>query len=186
MRRRGRGFVALLALWSGAACSTIELAYDIPCRRGSSREVLRLWVVPDWGLSYWGTYMLLGDLLLPIIDVGVSLYWTVADLSNEHVRSRGGPLLAPVCDLASVVLPCVSSHREPIDLGRALFGMAWIGFDSDERERAVREELVLPSGATVREAKDYFVHRIARTAAEVEIAAARIVGVEWVQCPSVR
>lgn len=165
------GFLAVAALLGTASCSTVELAFDVPCHRGEEPAVLRVWVVPDWRRSFWGMYMVVGDLFLPIIDPFVSGYLAVDDLSNPMVRTRGGPWLAPIVKLAAIVLPCVSSYRESIDLEGS--------FGSWEELKPV-QDLRLPAGATPEVAKERLVASYGVDAAEAARIAARIVEVEWV------
>lgn len=170
-----RRLLAGIASCAMASCSTIEIAADVRCRRGDEECLLRVWVNPDWSASYWGQYVLFGDVLVPIVDWGVSGYWTVQDWKDDHVRSRFGPVLAPVGWLAAIVLPCVSSHREPIDLDRALFGMRF-----DELAATRVEVLQLAPHATARDAEAELVRRLARNAEGQAVARSRLVEVEWV------
>lgn len=174
MTRRSRE-MAIVLLFAASACSTIEIAEDIRCLRGEEEVMLRVWIRPDWSASYWGMYLLIGDLLVPVVDWGVSGYWTIANLGDERVRSRCGPLFAPVGWLAAIVLPCVTSHREPMDLRRALFGLR-----ANELFASEVELLVLAAGTDLAAAEDEFVRRISTTPEAEAIARSRIVEVEWV------
>lgn len=178
--------IAAAVLLGTASCSTIELAYDVPCQRGEEAATLRVWVVPDWSCSDWGSYMLIGDFLVPIIDPFISGYWAVADLSNDYVRTRGGPWLAPFVKLAAIVLPCASAARERLDLDRALFGLQMWTRTGEMAVSELPRPLVLSANVTLDEAKVQLVRALTNDPEAIEGGLARIVEVEWLPPLAVR
>jgi hypothetical protein len=178
--RRSTFSLAIATALTCGACSTVEVAYDVPCRVGDARCALRLWVRPR--LLFGGTYCFCFDLLLAPVDVIASGYLAIADLTAPRVRTRGGPVLAPVLKIAAVLLPCVSAYREHPSLQTALLG--WDPLAEDERTppspAARGEALALPEHVTLGEAADAFARWYARHPAQLARIRDRIVEAEWV------